>query len=127
MLGWNQATQLLNVSKLQGALGNRGLGDAWAQVPKDVRDGTNLLLMPEAALTNFTTFIVYTVTSLVELTTPASHLRLDLESSVSNTSTLKTRRHPVRGSPARPRLVMHYQVYLQRICLDESIVRCEAK
>ena len=41
---------------------------------------------PEAALTNFTTFVVYTVSSLVELTTPAVHLLVDTEPPVSNIS-----------------------------------------
>ena len=39
---------------------------------------------PKAALTNSTTFVVYTVSSLVELTTPAVHLLVDTEASVSN-------------------------------------------
>ena len=72
-----------------------------------------------------------TLTSLVELTTPAVLVLVDTNpQSATSLSDQDLDAEDLGGTlpwalPRDHRLVTHYQVYLLRVCLDESIVRRE--
>ena len=70
--------------RLQGYLSDGLGGAARLQVVDDVAMGTNELMPSEMPLVNFTHLVVYTQSSLVEQTTPASFVFNDIESRVTN-------------------------------------------
>jgi hypothetical protein len=87
MIEWTQPLGVTpeRVVLYRAYLSEDAIGQGRLQIVHDVLDGTNKLLMPaETQLASFVDIVVYTQSSLVEQTTPASFTILDRESRASN-------------------------------------------